>query len=91
MSDAEDFSEDIEGDEPVSTDGSDSEGSLKDFIASEDEGDSPSTDEDSSDDIEPTLIITGKRKRILRVSDTPEESTDSDDSDDPDYEPGDCE
>ena len=50
MSDKDDFSEDIEGDEPVSTDGSDTEGSLKDFIASEDEGDSPCTDDDSSDD-----------------------------------------
>ena len=59
---SEDFSEDIEGDETASTDGSDTEGSLKDFIASEDE-DSPCTDDDSSDDIEPELILTGKRKR----------------------------
>jgi hypothetical protein len=88
MSDLEDFSEDIEADEPVSTDGSDTEGSLKYFIASEDEeGDSPSTDEDSSDEIQPELILTGKRKRTVRVSDSPEISTDSDD---PDYEPGDC-
>ena len=87
MSDREE-SEDIEGDEPVSTDGSDTEGSLKDFIASEDhEGDSPSTDEDSSDEVQPELILTGKRKRTVRVSDSPEISTDSDD---PDYEPGDC-
>ena len=85
MSDPED-SEDIEGSESRSSDGSDTEGSLKDFIASEDEGDSPSTDEDSSDDVQPELILTGKRKRTLRVSDSPEISTDSDD---PDYEPGD--
>ena len=85
MSDKEDFSEDIEGDESVSTDGSDTEGSLKDFIASEDEGDSPCTDDDSSDDIQPELILTGKRKRTVRISDSPEISTDSDD---PDYEPG---
>ena len=90
MSDAEDFSEDIEGSETRSSDESDTEGSLKDFIASEDdEGDStPSTDEDSSDDVEPELIVTGKRKRtVLCVSDSPEIETDSDD---PDYEPGDC-
>ena len=87
MSDKEDFSEDIEGDETASTDGSDTEGSLKDFIAaSDDEGDSPCTDEDSSDDIEPELILTGKRKRIERTSNSPEIETDSDD---PDYEPGD--
>ena len=86
MSDKEDFSEDIEGDETASTDGSDTEGSLKDFIASEDEGDSPCTDDDSSDDIEPELILTGKRKRIERISNSPEIETDSDD---PDYEPGD--
>ena len=86
MSDAEDFSEDIEGSETRSTTGSDTEGSLKYFIASEDEGDSPSTDEDSSDDVQPELIVTGKRKRLVRVSDSPEISTDSDD---PDYEPGD--
>ena len=86
MSDAED-SEDIEGYESRSSDGSDSPGSLKDFIASEDEGDStPSTDEDSSDDVQPELIITTKRKRTLRLSDSAEISTDSDD---PDYEPGD--
>ena len=87
MSDAEDFSEDIEADEPRSSD-SDTEGSLKDFIASEDEGDSPSTDDDSSDEVQPELILTTKRKRTIRVSDSPEISTDSDD---PDYEPGDCE
>ena len=87
MSDTEDFSEDIEGDEPRSSDGDDSEGSLRDFIASEDEGDSPSTDEDSSDDVQPELILAGKRKRTLRVSDSPEISTDSDDGQD--YEPGD--
>ena len=80
MSDREE-SEDIEGDEPVSTDGSDTEGSLKDFIASEDEGDSPSTDYDSSDEIEPDLIVTGKRKRIERLNDSPQIETDSDDSD----------
>ena len=80
MSDREE-SEDIEGDEPVSTDGSDTEGSLKHFIASEDEGDSPSTDYDSSDEIEPDLIVTGKRKRIERLSDSPQIETDSDDSD----------
>ena len=85
MSDKEDFSEDIEGDETASTDGSDTEGSLKDFIASEDEGDSQSTDYDSSDDIQPELILTGKRKRIERISNSPEIDTDSDD---PDYEPG---
>ena len=86
MSDPED-SEDIEADEARSSDGSDTEGSLRDFIiASEDEGDSPSTDEDSSDDVQPELIVTGKRKRTLRLSDSPEISTDSDD---PDYEPGD--
>ena len=85
MSDKDDFSEDIEGDETASTDGSDTEGSLKDFIASEDEGDSPCTDDDSSDDIQPELILTGKRKRTVRISDSPEISTDSDD---PDYEPG---
>ena len=84
MSDKDDFSEDIEGDESVSTDGSDTEGSLKDFIASEDEGDSPCTD--SSDDIEPELILTTKRKRSIRVSSSPEISTDSDDED---YQPGD--
>ena len=89
MSDAEDFSEDIEGSETRSSDGSDTEGSLKDFIASEDdEWDSPSTDEDSADDVQSELILTGKRKRIVRVSDSPEIETDSDD---PDYEPGDCE
>ena len=86
MSDPDDFSEDIEGDETASTTGSDTEGSLRDFIASEDEGDSPSTDEDSSDDVQPELIVTGKRKRTLRLSDSPEISTDSDD---PTYEPGD--
>ena len=50
MSDAEDFSEDIEGSESRSSDGSDTEGSLRDFIVAseDDEGDSPSTDEDSS-------------------------------------------
>ena len=81
MSDREE-SEDIEGDETVSTDGSDTEGSLKDFIASEDEGDSPSTDYDSSDDVQPELILTGKRKRVVRcVTDSPEIETDSDDSD----------
>ena len=85
MSDRED-SEDIEGDETVSTDGSDTPGSLRDFIASVDQGDSPSTDEDSSDEVEPHLILTGKRKRTVRVSDSPEIATDSDD---PDYEPGD--
>ena len=86
MSDKEDFSEDIEASESVSTDGSDTEGSLKDFIASEDEGDdSPCTDDDSSDDIQPELILTGKRKRTVRISDSPEISTDSDDAD---YEPG---
>ena len=85
MSDKDDFSEDIEGYEPLSTYVSDTEGSLKDFIASEDEGDSPSTDYDSSDDIQPELILTGKRKRTVRISDSPEISTDSDD---PDYEPG---
>ena len=85
MSDKDDFSEDIEASESVSTDGSDTEGSLKDFIASEDEGDSPCTDDDSSDDIQPELILTGKRKRTVRISDSPEISTDSDD---PDYEPG---
>ena len=88
MSDTEDFSEDIEEDEPRSSDGDDSEGSLRDFIVEDDEGDSPSTDDDSSDEVEPELILTGKRKRILRVTDSPEISTDSDD---PDYEPGDCE
>ena len=87
MSDKEDFSEDIEASESVSTDGSDTEGSLKDFIASEDEGDSPSTNNDSSDDdIQPELSLTGKRKRTVRISDSPEISKDSDD---PDYEPGD--
>ena len=85
MSDKEDFSEDIEGDESVSTDGSDTEGSLKDFIASEDEGDSPCTDDNSSDDIQPELVLSGKRKRIERISNSPEIETDSDD---PDYEPG---
>ena len=39
MSDTEDFSEDIEGDEPRSSDGDDSEGSLRDFIVEDDEGD----------------------------------------------------
>ena len=79
MSDREE-SEDIEGDETVSTEGSDTEGSLKDFIASED-GDSTSTDYDSSDEIEPDLIVTGKRKRVERISDSPQIETDSDDSD----------
>ena len=88
MSDKEDFSEDIEADETASTDGSDTEGSLKDFIASDDEGDSPCTDDDSSDDIQPELILTGKRKRIERTSTSPQIETDSDD---PDYEPGDSE
>ena len=86
MSDKDDFSEDIEASESVSTDGSDTEGSLKDFIASEDEGDdSPCTDDNSSDDIQPELVLTGKRKRIERISNSPEIETDSDD---PDYEPG---
>ena len=80
MSDSE-ASHDIEAEEARSTDGSDSEGSLRDFIASEDEGDSPSTDYDSADDIEPNLIIAGKRKRIERLSHSPLPDTDSDDSD----------
>ena len=74
MSDSE-ASHDIEAEEARSSD-SDSEGSLRDFIASEDE-----TDYDSADDIEPNLIIAGKRKRIERISDSPLIDTDPDDSD----------
>ena len=66
MSDSE-ASHDIEAEEARSSD-SDTEGSLRDFIASEGEGDSPSTDYDSEDDIEPDLIIAGKRKRIEHQS-----------------------
>ena len=80
MSDSE-ASHDIETEEARSTDGSDSGASLQDFIASEDEGDSPATDYDSADDIEPNLIIAGKRKRIERISDSPLIDTDPDDSD----------
>ena len=75
-------SHDIEAEEVRSSDGSDSGASLQDFIASEgDEGDSPSTDYDSEDDIEPDLIIAGKRKRVERISDSPLIDTDPDDSD----------
>ena len=80
MSDSE-ASHDIETEESRSSDGSDSGASLQDFIASEDEGDSPATDYDSADDIEPNLIIAGKRKRIERTSHSPLIDTDPDDSD----------
>ena len=80
MSDSE-ASHDIEAEEVRSSDGSDSGASLQDFIASEDEGDSPCTDYDSADDIEPNLIIAGKRKRIERISHSPLIDTDPDDSD----------
>ena len=80
MSDSE-ASHDIEAESDRSSDGSDSEGSLRDFIASEGEGDSPATDYDSADDIEPDLIIAGKRKRVERISHSPLIDTDPDDSD----------
>ena len=81
MSDSE-ASEDIQGEEVRSTDGSDTEGSLRDFVV-EDEGDDEEGDscDDSCDDVDPRLIVTGKRKRTIRVSDSPLVSTDSDDSD----------
>ena len=80
MSDSE-ASHDIEAESDRSSDGSDSEGSLRHFIVSEGEGDSPATDYDSADDIEPDLIIAGKRKRVERISDSPLIDTDPDDSD----------
>ena len=81
MSDSE-ASEDIQGEELRSSDGSDTEGSLRDFVV-EDEGDDEEGDscDDSCDDVDPRLIVTGKRKRTVRVSDSPLASTDSDDSD----------
>ena len=77
MSDSE-ASEDIEGEEVRSSDGSDTEGSLRDFVV-EDEGDDD--EGDSCDEVDLRLIVTTKRKRTIRVSDSPLVSTDSDDSD----------
>ena len=77
MSDSE-ASEDIEKEEVRSTDGSDTPGSLCDFVAEDEEDDEEG---DSCDDVDPRLIVTGKRKRTVRVSDSPLVSTDSDDSD----------
>ena len=84
MSDSE-ASEDIQGEEVRSSDGSDTEGSLRDFVV-EDEGDDADAEGDSCDDscddaVDPRLILTSKRKRTERVSDSPLVSTDSDDSD----------
>ena len=81
MSDSE-ASEDIAEEEVHSTDGSDTPGSLCDFVV-EDEGDDEEGDscDDSCDDVDPRLILTGRRKRTVRVSDSPLESTDEDDSD----------
>ena len=83
MSDSE-ASEDIQGEEVRSTYSSDTPGSLCDFVV-EDEGDDADAEgdscDDSCDDVDPRLIVTGKRKRTIRVSDSPLVSTDSDDSD----------
>ena len=83
MSDGE-ASEDIEGEEVRSTDGSDSPGSLCDFVVEDEEDDADAEGDscdDSCDEVDPQLIVTGKRKRTVRVSDSPLESTDEDDSD----------
>ena len=77
MSDSE-ASEDIEGEEVRSTSGSDTPGSLCDFVV-EDEGDDD--EGDSCDEVDPRLILTGKRKRTIRASSSPLVSTDEDDSD----------
>ena len=84
MSDSE-ASEDIEGEEVRSTDGSDTPGSLCDFVVEDGEDDADaegdSCDDSRGDAVDPRLIVTGKRKRTVRESDSPLESTDEDDSD----------
>ena len=83
MSDSE-ASEDIEEEEVRSTDGDDSPGSLCDFVVEDEEDDADAEGDscdDSCDEVDPQLIVTGKRKRTVRVSDSPLESTDEDDSD----------
>ena len=79
MSDSE-ASEDIQGEEVRSTDGSDTPGSLCDFVVEDADAEGDSCD-DSCDEVDPRLIVTGKRKRTVRASQSPLVQTDSDDSD----------